>query len=173
MSYKLRILLITILSITTMGCYTQSLVYKEVEEKDAFAQTHIIRQKDNGIVGMFTECNGCIIDFDIVYDKINNYFFLSVFYNGSDWLFIDQIIFLADKNRITLPFEGDSDFYGGSVSEWAVISISKSELLSLVNAKDISCRFSGKYSLDLNSNALKSVQKRWKQFVNGKLKSYM
>ena len=103
----------------------------------------------------------------------NNYFFLYVSNIGSDWLFIDQIIFLADEKRIILSFNGDRDFYGSTVSEWAAISLSKWDLLSLVNAKDISCRFSGKYSLDLNSNALKSVQKRWKQFVNGKLKPFI
>jgi len=164
---------ITIL-LLILGCYVPSATYKEVEERDEFANTHIIRQKDNGIMGSFTECNGCWFYFDIVYDIPFNIYNIAIQYDGDDWLFINQIIFLADGDRIVLPFKGQTDVYGGGrVIEADGVNIKKEDLLKIVNATELSCRLSGKYYYDIDNKAIKPIQNRWKQFTEGMLKPYM
>ena len=58
--------------------------------------------------------------------------------------------------------------------EKGYIEITKEQLLKIVNAKDVECKMVGtNYTLYLNSSDLKPIQKRWKYFVNGKLKPFI
>ena len=154
------------------NCYVPSAVYKEVNEYDPYTKSDIIRQRDNGIMGTMNECNACWFYFDIIYNKVEDTYSMFISYSGDNWLFINQVIFLLDGENLTFPFKGDRDV-GYDVYEWDSIMISKENINKIINAKEVSCRLSGKYSFDLSSNDMKSIRKNWKNFAEGSLKQYL
>ncbi len=93
-----------------------------------------------------------------IYNKIEDTYSMFISYSGNHWLFINQVIFLIDGENITFPFKGDRDV-GYDVYEWDSIMISKESINKIINAKEVSCRLSGKHPFDLSSNDMKELEK--------------
>ena len=111
--------------------------------------------------------------FNIYYDLKSKLFFLNIDIDRDGWLFVNKVIFLADGEKISLPFsKKHRDVIGGGRErEWDVIQIEETTLKQLVNATKVTCRLVGSdYYHDLED--LSKIQERWKSFYNIELPKY-
>ncbi len=86
----------------------------------------------------------------MIYDLI-----ITLQYVGDDWIFFDEIYFIYDNGRFTLPFKRPhQDVLGnGNVIEKADVSIKNDmkfrlALHEIVKSKSVKLRFAGKYTYD-------------------------
>jgi hypothetical protein len=81
---------------------------------------------------------------------------LYVGFRGYDWLFLDEVIVLADTRRFryAIPYsDRESEVISGSnVKEWAHLTVDdtvRADLAIIAAAKDVTVRFTGKYYRDV------------------------
>ena len=168
-----HLILLLFIGLVFFGCYSGAGIYSVKNDSDPYNETNFLKQVDNCIMGFMNEDNANIYCMNIYYDINAKSFYLNIDVTRDSWLFIKQIIFLADGEKIVFPFSNKHRDVvgGGTVSEWDVIPIDEDTLKKLIFVGKVTCRFVGSdYYHDLND--LSKIQSRWKTYFNDELPKY-
>ena len=160
---KKLILLATSSLLFIFGCAIPSMSYSVKNNfDDEFAEIKQIAQSsnycmDNNKTGTPT------YEFNIImYPEEDSATYLFLDYDGSSWLFIEYVKFVADGEKIKIPYNkmATDVLYGGKITEWGQTRVSLETLSKLVNAEELQARLYGKdYYHEIRVDCLKPIQR--------------